>query len=399
MDTTQKKMYTDFLTVALCIIAVYMVLWSFTGMWPWTSNPYNSYSLQSSRWLSGHLDLGKNYSHLEIAEYGGKFFVSFPPFPSFIMLPFTMIFGTKTPDGWIALAVSLIGALYTVKLLYHFKKAGASCVFWSLFLYVGTNLLFVSINGWVWFIAQNICFTLSMMCIYYAVAGKGGLCLAFWACSIGCRPMQILYIPVLLYIIKTCYPNQTIIQLIRSKWHWIITPCVIAGVYMILNFARFGSIIEFGHNYLPEFQEATLGQFNIEYIKDNFASLWKIPEMSNGTVQYPKFNGMAMYIVSPIFISYAIYFVRCIIKKEFHWTYAVLPCLIFVHLLCITAHKTMGGYQFGNRYTNDVLPFIFLGLLTMSPNNTDIPRYHYPLCILGICINIVGSIAVYNNWI
>ena len=44
---------------------------------------------------------------------------------------------------------------------------------------------------------------------------------------------------------------------------------VIALSYMILNFARFGNITEFGHNYLPEFTRSELGQFNIGYMAEN----------------------------------------------------------------------------------------------------------------------------------
>lgn len=383
------------------MLAVYIVIWSFTGMWPWISNPYNSYSLQAARWLHGHLDLGQNYTYLELAEYGGKYFVSFPPFPSFVMLPFVVLFGSSTPDGWIALFVSLIGAAYVMKLFVHFGSTEEKAVFWTLFVTVASNMLFVCINGWVWFIAQNMCFTLTIMAFYYAVCGKGGLSLAFWACSVGCRPFQIIYIVIIAYFLLQ-HINQErkdipLCRAILKKWYWIAAPCIIAAIYMILNFARFGSILEFGHTYLPEFQEAPLGQFHPNYIQENLPKLFALPPVEKGIVQFPKFNGFAFFIVSPIYISYAVIWIRALIKKQadkIHW---IVPLLIAVHFLILTAHKTMGGFHFGNRYTNDALPVIMLSIAMLLPTNNQ--KYHIPLFLFGLALNIVGTIAVYNNWI
>ena len=397
---------SSFLYVVLCMLAVYCVIWSFTGMWPWMKNDYNSYSLQAARWLSGHLDLGTNYSHLEIAEYQGKFFVSFPPFPSYVMLPFVLVFGTNTPDGWIALTVSIVGALYVFKLLKQFGKSDNSSIFWTLFVTVGTNMIFVAVNGWVWFIAQNLCFMLSVMAIYYAVTKKGGLSLAFWACSVGCRPLNALYAPVLLFILyhglKEENPTQSFWQLVASHLKWAIAPCMIAASYMLLNYLRFDSILEFGHNYLPEFQEAVNGQFHPDYIKTNFPLLFKLPPVgANGKVLFPKFNGTAIYLVTPVFFAYFLYLIYGIVKKKetnrvLIW---LIPCTVIIHLVCLTAHKTMGGFHFGNRYPLDSLPYVFLGILYLMPKEDRLERFQYPLAILGLLINVVGTCAAYNGWI
>ena len=47
--------------------------------------------LQAQSWLEGRLDLGKDYPYLELAVFGGKYYVSFPPFPSYIMFPFAAL--------------------------------------------------------------------------------------------------------------------------------------------------------------------------------------------------------------------------------------------------------------------------------------------------------------------
>ncbi len=52
---------------------------------------YDSYTRQAQVWWQGRADLSENIPWLELAEYNGRIFVSFPPFPSvvqFLLYPF-----------------------------------------------------------------------------------------------------------------------------------------------------------------------------------------------------------------------------------------------------------------------------------------------------------------------
>ncbi|MBR5152289.1 MAG: hypothetical protein IKW60_02010 [Clostridia bacterium] len=401
--SSYKKDISAISCIFLCMLCVYAIVWSYTGFWPWTGNIYNSFSLQSARWLQGHLDLGQDYPWLELAIYHGRYFVSFPPFPSYVMLPFSLFFGANTPDGWIALCISFLGAFYTYRLFRHFDRSEESATFWTLFIMVGSNLLYITVNGWVWFLAQNLCFALSVMALYYALCAKGGLSLAFWACSVGCRPMNALYAPVLLILlykkIKEQHPDLTFKEILLPRLHWAIAPCIIAASYMLLNYLRFDSVLEFGHNYLPEFTRVETGQFHLDYMKNNLPSLFRLPTVSdNRTLQFPSWDGMAFYLATPIFVSYFIEAIVAICKrKKGHLLLSVLiPCTVVVHFLLLTAHKTMGGHHFGNRYTLDALPYILVAMLLLMNDNEETEKFHYPLAMLGIALNIVGTISSYN---
>lgn len=401
-----KKFNSDLLYLLMCILAVLFVLWSFTGMWPWNSNAYNSYALQANSWIHGKLDLGQNYSHLELACYKGKYFVSFPPFPSVILVPFAFLFGTSTPDHLISLISISIGAIYTYQLLKETGKTNRSSFFWTLFLVIGTNVLFLSVNAWVWFFAQNLSFTLSMMAIYYGKKGKGVSSLFLWAASVGCRPFQAIYLPILLILLyqslKEKDPDATMMNHIRKHLYWVIPPLVVAMGYMTLNYMRFDNPLEFGHNYLPEFLEASKGQFDLSYIASNVKSLFLLPTVAeNGALQFPIFNGMSIFMISPIFVSYIIYLVYALLKPriKIKSIQPLIIILVILHFLLLTAHKTMGGWQFGNRYTCDALPYLFYGLILLIPKNDKLEKYNYPLFFFGLTLNLVGTIAVYNNWI
>ena len=170
-----KKIDPVYVVIPLSILVVMGVIAAFTGGWPWNENSYNSYTLQADSWLRGRLDLinGEDYNWLELAIYDGKYYVSFPPFPSYIMLPFVLVFGMATPDHWIAVVVTMVGAVYAIRLYKAVTTNHRQIGFFVSFLYLASGLLFVSINGYVWFIAQNMCFTLSLMSLFYAVRGKG----------------------------------------------------------------------------------------------------------------------------------------------------------------------------------------------------------------------------------
>ncbi len=399
-----KDDFLQILILCLCVLAALFIMWTFTGQWPWKGLPYNSYVLQAQSWLEGRLDLGKNYSWLELAIYKGKYFVSFPPFPSYVMFPFVAM-GWNTCDGFIALTASMLGAVYAYLILRHFKIKGNRAMFFALFVTIGSNWFLTAANAWVWFIAQNMSFALSMMAIYYALKGKAGLSLSFWACAVGCRPFQALYIPVLLYIIYKKYkedaPEDTFKDMVKKHWMCLIAPFLIAVSYMILNYARFDNPIEFGHNYLPEFSQAPNGQFNLKYFSENVGKLIRMPSIVNGVWEYPQFNGMCIFMISPIFIVYVVYTAKQFFETKQTDRVMVLMILasILIELCCIVMHKTMGGSQFGNRYPNDVLPMVFLGLSMLLPEKQG--KYEslvVPLFILGLCLNIVGAVGYYNGY-
>ena len=184
---------------------------------------------------------------------------------------------------------------------------------------------------------------------------------------------------------------------------------------MVLNQLRFGSPWEFGHNFLPEFLEAPKGQFSISYMKENIVKLFRLPVLSeNGTFLFYDFDGTAFWLVSPIFLSllyvvlkrlYVKFCVKGKILIKRKSTQAGFECLlgslIVVHILLFTAHKTMGGWHFGNRYINDVLPYLYLLLLCqllkheMAEKMGTDQMVHEGFYLLGLLINTIGTVVFY----
>ena len=284
--------------VGLFIFIVHFIIWMFAGNSPLVQNPYNSYVLQAEAWADGFLDLGQNYKHLEIAEYNNQFFISFPQFPAMVYYPFALL-GIPVPEGIIAFITAAVGGMVTFLLLKHCGVSQKCASVISALAVCASNMLFVSVNPWVWFIAQNMCYTLTVSAIFCACKKRGFASFLLLACAVGCRPFQLIYTPLLCLILMKQY-NSGVKLFFKKSW-WFSGAAVLGGIYMWLNFARFGNVFEFGHNYLPEFIEAPDGQFNLSYVLPNLKSLIRLPAFENGKMVFPQFNGFNMFAVSPVF--------------------------------------------------------------------------------------------------
>ena len=167
---------------------------------------------------------------------------------------------------------------------------------------------------------------------------------------------------------------------------------------MILNYTRFGSITEFGHNYLPEFTRTEEGQFNLEYLSENLGRMFRLPEkLQNGKLDFYYFDGFNIFLISPIFLAFIIAVIYGIREKKNRILAIMLLLLMTVHIFSILMHRTLGGSHFGNRYFNDLLPFAYFGMLTFMPKKEWFAKLCYPLCILGIILNYVGTVICQAN--
>lgn len=392
VTTVHSKRFFAHPVLVLCalIFLAHAVLWIATGYLPFERNDYNSYAIQAQSWLSGRLDVDY-YPWLEQAVYEGKYFISFPPLPSVILLPLVVLFGLNTPDHLLSFLAALFGALCAFDMAKRAGKTDTQAVFWSAFLCIGSNLIFVSMLGWVWYIAQSFAFCFTMAAFRFACLPGNknmGFSLFFLACAVGCRPLNVLFFPVLFYLLWQKLPEKSITGVIK-RWYLFIAPGLVALFLCTLNYARFGSIAEFGHNYLPEFLESPNGQFHLSYIPYN---LFRSVRLYSGNFEMPKFDGWAFYLVMPICLSALLSPIIAKQKPDRFFLLTVL-CMI-LHLLATCAHKTMGGWHFGCRYLIDALPLSYLVCLHFGKERRE-TIFDYALFILGMAVNLIGTIWFY----
>lgn len=374
------------------IIFLYVLMHDLKGGTLLKSSVYNSYTRQAMAWRSGQMHLEGNAPWLELAIYGGKYWVSFPPAPSVLMLPLTYIFGYKTPDN----LVMLLLVLLSVTAVYFCCKKRNYSPYASALIAAGTvlgsNLFQMSMEGAVWFMAQGFCFCFCVWALYSALKGRYWLAFALCALALGCRPFSVL---VALPILWLCIRNSQHKPFFAGVLHVelsLLAAILIGLTIMWYNYARFNNGFEFGHNYLPEFNRGE-AQFSIAYIPRNLKGLAQgISFNSDLTLNFPLFNGFFPLIANPILLLILIEGIICTCNKE--WTIAKLITLgaLGLNLLLLLCHRTFGGFQFGARYTVDLIPYALLFFLPLPRRKLTTWRG----CILafGILFNAYGAIKV-----
>ena len=413
MKNKNTRSLHDIIAISAAVLLILVFFFAFstvTNHHLSDANAYNTYELQAKSWLEGRLDLD-NREWLELATYGGKYYVSFPPLPSVILLPFVAVFGTGT-DNYIAFTVLLLGVAFTYLLARKWGLSPLSSALMSCALYLGTNMRQITSDAWVWFFAQNLAFLFTTLCFFCASYGKKGLSMLFLACAVGCRPFQLIYLPIVLIILLSQIDGKNLSvkfkKLIFNKI-WVYTPALLlVFFYCALNYARFGSIFEFGHNYLPEFLRSENGQFSLSYFVSNLPCLFRLPTFKSGTLFVTAFDGMSIFLVIPFFTVYPLSVLLSFVRdrKIENGVYHIVgSLLILLHIFLLLCHRTMGGAHFGNRYIMDTVPMLFFlsalsfkQIFSKKGNFGIILNAVCVLCfVFGIFLNFFGTALFYGS--
>ena len=378
---------------ALLSLAIlgYLLYHTLAGGTLLAANPYDSYALQAQNWLNGHIDVanGSSYPWLELAIFNGKYYVSFPPVPTLISLPFVAISG-MAPSNLLIMIYALVACTAVFQCIRHLGGTPSACCFWAVFFTFATNLTELSRTGGVWNQAQALNLALCFLAIWCLLARRNNLSLILLALAVGCRPFSAIYLVAagfyLLWKGRKFF-RSTLLSLLPG----VLGVPAIAFAMMIYNAARFGNPLEFGHNYLPEFTESEYGQFHLSYLLPNLLQLFRLPTINQQLAfEFPLFNGLLFFLVNPVFVAWAIHLILERKTPVFRQavSFSVLP--FFLVLLALCAHKTMGGWQFGARYTLDMLPAVLVafGLFQIS----SFRFWEQYLCAAGIIINVFGMV-------
>lgn len=368
-----------FLIGSLGLIFVgYILIHDLTGESLLEHNVYDSYSLQALSWLRGEMALPEDYSWLELAVYKGSYYVSFPPVPSVFLFPLVVLFGADTPSNLVLAVVTMASVAFCYECFRHQGTGQRSAMFWAVFYVMGSNMLWMSTKGGVWFLAQGFNLMLCTAAVWAYLAKRDVPAMLLTALAVGCRPFSVFFCGVLLVLIWSRQVQehgvrQASIQTAKT----LVLPAAVAAGMLIYNYARFDNPFEFGHNYLPEFMEAEEGQFSLTYIGQNAHNLFLIPVQLNSQlgVEIPSFDGFMFFVANPLFIVYFVLLIRDAVQRTFSRANLIVLIGFAANLFLLMMHKTLGGWQFGARYTVDLLPYALFTLLedrVARPNKAEL---------------------------
>lgn len=187
----------------------------------------------------------------------------------------------------------------------------------------------------------------------------------------GCRPFTALLAAVLFL--------RPLFECVRQRrWGRLAAvsalPLAAAVALGWYNWARFGSPLEFGRAYLPEFAREGYAQFSLTYLAQNLKNLLRPVTLDAALdLKFPMFDGFLPVAATPLFLVWGAGQVRAIRKKSFDLQDGILLAGLVFTLLGLCTHRTFGGWQFGARYTMDLVPWALLFFSAASPGRTG-PR-------------------------
>ncbi len=381
---------------------------------------WNSYEIQADSWLKGRLDID-NRTYLELAIFQEKYYVSFPPFPSVVMLPFIAILGLgNVPNNLIMFVVATMTVILAYRILRKFETSEVNSILISLSMVAGSSILALSLNGGVWFVAQLFNLFLCTLAVKYLLEGKKARTYFCLALAVGCRPFSAVYLiaSFLYFLIKD--REFGFVKAVCKNLLPLLPMIIVALIYMGYNYARFGNPLEFGHNYLPEFTsggEGNYGQFSLNYLWPNLKETF-LPRIIFDERLNIRFSMPFMFLIAnPLTLVWIIDGIKKLIKcKKINLYRLIFFLAIVANILLICLHKTLGGWQFGARYLCDLLPFCLLGLLLQntrpefeteevkgiisadeSISGAKLDRFQIACIIFGFMLNIVGSFEFWRD--
>ena len=155
--------------------------------------PYNHFALLAESWLSGRLDLGSlppaYTGNNDFAEFDGRYYVVFPPFPALLLVPLVAVLGgaEHVRDGLFFLLLSGSGpallflALEKLRQREHSVRSERENLALAALFGFGTVYFFSAVQGTVWFAAHVVAVALAALYVLFSIGAErplaAGLCL------------------------------------------------------------------------------------------------------------------------------------------------------------------------------------------------------------------------------
>lgn len=381
---------------------------------------------QADAFLRGQLHLASQPPNLnDWVLRDGRWYVSFPPFPAVLMMPFVAVFGLAFNDTAFTLAFAALNVALLYRLLRLLADLGeeaaprgpADHAWLALLFGFGTLAWSCGIRGEVWFTAETIGVTLTLAYLLAAVRARSpALAGLFWALATITRtPLVFSGLFFLLEAIHARPPSSdpaarapaaTLADLrsvLRDPAHralvlqrlalFALPALAVALPTAWANYARFGSPGEFGHSHLyanrVNADIAQHGLFSLHYLERNLhAAFTRLPTVEWNPLRLGfDGHGMSLLVTTPLFALLLWPLARPRLHRTLWLTVAAvaLPGLLY---------QNDGWFQFGFRFSLDYTPYLF-ALLALG--GRQMGGGFWALAWAGVAVNAWGA-AVFNRF-
>jgi hypothetical protein len=341
----------------------------------------------------------------EISSRSAIRYVSFPPFPAVLMLPFVAVWKLAFNDVLFTALWAAINPVLLFLLLRSVRRRGLSRRsvtddLWLTAMFgLGSVYYYCAVVGEVWFTAHVVAVTTVIGFTWAALdAGRPALAGLFVGLGLATRPPGLGFMSVLFLweAVRTSgavvtidgkrrfRPNRSLlIKLARFS----VPLGAVLVVLLVHNWARFANPFEFGHRYLNvQWQERIqrFGLLNYHFLSRNLAAALVLLPRVLSKWPYVKISqhGMSLLLTSPALVYTVLPAERSRLAAPL-WLTALataLPSLIY---------QNSGYIQLGYRFSLDYMIF-FMVLLAVG--NRPLSRLWKALIVVSIPINLFLAI-------
>jgi hypothetical protein len=393
---------------------------------------FNHYALLADAWLHGRQDLADGppaYAQgNDFASFDGKTYISFPPFPAVLMVPMVALSGgaAEFRDGQFIVWLAGLGPAVLFLVLEKLRRTGRSTrtetedALLAALLAVGTVYFFTAVEGTVWFAALVVNVGLMALYALFALdAERPVLAGAMLGFVFATRVTPILAAPLFaLEAIRVSCPDGlpsegSLVDRARATWARLdkaaffrrcaLFAAPILAVFALCiwtNYTRYGSLspADFGHEYLTVAWHDRMqkwGVVNYHYLAKNlgcFLTLlpWLPPHGATTSWGGPgaapfqiNEHGLALWFTTPIYLW-------LLWPRSRGWLHDVLLLSIAGPMIMDLLYQNTGWRQFGYRFSNDYVIFLFMLLAIGGRRFGTLFR---SAALWGDAINLFGAIT------
>jgi hypothetical protein len=385
---------------------------------------------QAEAFLHGQLALlGQPPNLNDWVFENGHWYVSFPPFPSVLMMPFVAIWGLQLNDTIFTIVFAALNVALIYRLLRLFAETGEEGAdakseadhAWLAFLFgFGTLAWSCGIRGEVWFSAETIGVTLTLCYLLASVRARHPVAAGFF---LGCATITRtpLAFSIVFFLLEAflapapgaarssgqAIPRATLAHLREAlgdraqrglalrRLALFFAPLAAVGLPMAwMNYVRFGSPTEFGHSHLynnrVNADVERYGLFNYVYLERNLtAAFTRLPKLETHPFRLGfDLHGMSLLVTTPLFLFLLWPLRTPRITRALWLTVAAIALPGFLY-------QNDGFAQFGFRFSLDYTPYLF-ALLSLGARPLN--GLFWAVGFAGVVVNCWGAVAFNRSY-
>ena len=217
---------------------------------------YNNYSYLTDALLHGRLDSPDLPAYLESFELGGKIYMHFAPGVALLLVPLAAVFGAQSINyAYVGITLGACSTVLFFRLLENLEIGrDVRERFWcTVFVLLGTVHCFCASVAHSWFIGHAASWCLLFASLYLETLpnkSKGGEAAAMFFAGllfglcVCCRLSNLLGSGVFVLLVFRCHKETWL----RSGLLFAAGAAVFGGLYMGMNLARFGTVMDESYN-------------------------------------------------------------------------------------------------------------------------------------------------------